>query len=721
MGFLFGTLVHNERASNQSAASLKQSDRDLSGLIRFQVVSLFMKHLSAILMVFLFAGILGAQIGETKEVEISKAIFEPDGVEAGGTADLVVSVMMAPGWHIYSNEEHSAQFATTFEVTTDGASFAGPVKEPKPHKVMQSWGDTNYWHEGVATFRIPVKFDAKLKGKLSIRFVMAYMACNASGCLPDDTLKFSAAITIGGSSSGAAGAGGQLPGPLGRTLLNKLNEIIENNAKANEKIIDLEEALEELKPKPPELPPEAPVWKLTDVVVNMNANKVRASKSVSGTIKFKTGEKAKLESLSEIFIDESTGSKRVSEIVATAVRSDETGMLHEVDFDLIASDLAKRGEEKLELSLLIPMGQEGVTFEKEAGGLEVVMEFGLPSMLTWILKAVIAALLALLTPCVFPMIPVTMSFFTKQSEKEHSSPLKLPIVYVVGIVASFVLIGVIFTSLFAAAGPQFLATNGFLQGFFGILFVLFSLSLFGMFELRPPAFLMNKASGVQGKGGIGGTLGMGLLFSLTSFTCTAPLVGALLVDAAESDDWLMPVVGMFFFSLVLATPFFFLALFPNLMKSMPKSGGWLNSVKVTLGFLELAFALKFIGAMDAYFGWAIFTRTSILWMWVVIFIMNGCYLLGVVRFKDDMKLERVGGIAGSVAVSLIVLGLYTMTGAQGSQLPSLMESLMPPSLEESSDGGLMGWPNHISDDPEAAFARARELGVPVFVDFTGYT
>ncbi len=681
-----------------------------------------MKYLSGLLLVLLFASFLGAQ-GGPAQVAISKAVFEPDEIEVGGVAELVVTVSVIPGWHIYSNEEHSGQEPTVFSLKTAGVSFDGPVKESEPHKKVQPWGDTNYWHEGEAVFRIPVRFGGKLKGKLNVRGEMGFMACDVNACLPPDSLKFRAAITLGGASTpsaGSDGAGGISAG-IGRLLVSKFGELTELVQKQNEQILDLKDELDELKPKPEPLPPLPPDWKLEDVVVEMDANKVRASQRVGGTIRFTTQDKVKLESLSEIFIDESTGSKGVREIEPVAVRTDKTGRHHEVDFEIIASDLAKRGKADLKLSIVVPMDQDGVAFEKEASDIVVPMEFGLPSMWTWILKAVLAAFLALLTPCVFPMIPVTMSFFTKQAEKDHKNPLILPTVYVVGIVTSFVVIGVVFTSLFAAAGAQILATNGYLQGFFGLLFVLFSLSLFGMFELRPPAFLMNKASGVQGKGGIGGTLGMGLLFSLTSFTCTAPLVGALLVDAAESEEWLLPVVGMFFFSLVLATPFFFLALFPNLMKSMPKSGGWLNSVKVTLGFLELAFALKFIGAMDAYFALGVFTRTSILWMWVIIFIMNGCYLLGVVRFKDDMKLERVGGIAGTVAVGLIVLGLYTMGGAQGNQMPALMESLMPPNLEDSSDGGLLGWNNHIKDDPEAAYARARELGVPVFVDFTGYT
>ena len=231
---------------------------------------------------------------------------------------------------------------------------------------------------------------------------------------------------------------------------------------------------------------------------------------------------------------------------------------------------------------------------------------------------------------------------------------------------------------------------------------------------------MSKAGKVQGKGGIGGTLGMGLLFSLTSFTCTAPLVGYILVDAAESKEWQLPILGMLAFSAVLAVPFFFLALFPKLLKSMPKSGGWMNSVKVTLGFLELAFAFKFIGAMDVFFSWGFFTRELILWTWVLLFVMNGLYLLGIIRFAHDAKVERVGPIAGAFAVVLILFGIYVQNGARGDRMPMLVEGLMPPRLVTESDGGDLGWINHSKNDLRAATERARAVGAPVFIDFTGF-
>ncbi|MCB0545832.1 MAG: hypothetical protein KDC70_20055, partial [Saprospiraceae bacterium] len=181
---------------------------------------------------------------------------------------------------------------------------------------------------------------------------------------------------------------------------------------------------------------------------------------------------------------------RVAAVEAVSTESSEDGKTHHVEFDVIATQLARRGVEGLTFDVSLPFSQSGNEFSKELNGLETQLEFGLPNLWKWVLKAVVAALLALLTPCVFPMIPVTVSFFTKQAGNANQSPLLLPSVYVIGIIASFVVIGTAFTAVFGAAGGQILATNGYLQGFFGILFVLFSLSLFGVFTLRPPSFLM---------------------------------------------------------------------------------------------------------------------------------------------------------------------------------------------------------------------------------------
>ena len=684
-------------------------------------------HLFAVLLVCFVSSAARAQ---DHKLTVMSATFEPAKVVVGSQATLVVKMAVDPGWHIYTVAPHSSQRPTAVDFKTKGVKLAGTIKEPKPHVQNTNYGDVYYWHDGEFQFRIPLQFDSSLAGKKKIRCAISYDACTKEACLDRMTLPFQAEIMLGNDGTGSsAGSSNPNAADLSATAIKQivfqLKETIgEGQDELKERINELEENFEEkfaeLNPRKEKAETAAPLWEPGNVKVAMSDVKTRAGERARGKITFQTEEKVKLEKASEIFIDYGD-SARVKEVEAIATKSSKDGLNHEIQFEIVAKDLAKSGAESVSLNFAVPMDRQGLAFEKELDGVQADLTFGLPNMWAWVLKAVVAALLALLTPCVFPMIPVTVSFFTKQAEKEHQNPAVLPTVYVLGIVVSFVVIGTAFTLLFGKNGAQHLATNGWIQGFFGLLFVVFSLSLFGMFTLRPPSFLMAKAGAVQGKGGIAGTLGMGLLFSLTSFTCTAPLVGLILVDAAESGEWQFPIVGMFAFSLILSIPFFFLAMFPRLMKSMPKSGGWMNRVKATLGFLELAFALKFIGAMDAYFAWGIFTRTSILWMWVIIFLMNAFYLLGSINFAHDMKPEKVGGIGGAFAISLLVLGLYTMQGANGAPMPFIMESLLPPNLESEGDGGVLGWKNHIKDNPELAFALAKEQGVPVFIDFTGNT
>ncbi|MCA9321046.1 MAG: hypothetical protein KDB53_09940, partial [Planctomycetes bacterium] len=560
-----------------------------------------------------------------ERVSLEKVAIEPENVAIGGQATLVVTVVIEEGWHIYSLERKEFSLPTTFKLLTEGVSIAGPIKEPKPSVHEEEWGST-FYHEGQPVFRIPIAFDPGLEGRVTVRVEMGYQACDATGCLEPTTVTGKAAVTLAaaGAASTAPTTGLAVDEVSLRRLIESAMEdkVSDLNDDISDKFEALIERLSPILPALPEFLPAPPDWNLGDLKLEILDSQIRANEKARIRVTFTTPERAHIAGVDDVYADFGP-SERIREIETIAVESSEDGLSHQIDFEVQAAQLARSGQEDANLTVAVPLSQEGLNFEKEAGPLALSLDFGLPSIWAWVLKAALAALLALLTPCVFPMIPVTVSYFTKQAEKEHKNPLMLPLVYVVGIVVSFVVIGAGVTALVGSSGVQILATNGWIQGFFGLLFVVFSISLFGVFTLRPPSFLMAKAGSVQGKGGMLGTLGMGLLFSLTSFTCTAPLVGAILVDAAQSGEWQFPIVGMFVFSLVLAIPFFFLSLFPKVLSGMPKSGGWMNSVKVTLGFLELAFALKFIGAMDAYFGWGIFTRTSILWLWTLIFALNG--------------------------------------------------------------------------------------------------
>ncbi|MEE9394819.1 MAG: cytochrome c biogenesis protein CcdA [Planctomycetota bacterium] len=674
----------------------------------------------------------GVELKGRNDFLVGVARLIPANPKPGSEATLELALEVKKGRWTYSFIDpgtYAAKSVISLDKKSMGADHAavlelvGAPVEPKPKMKEANYGEIvkNYIHKGKVVIRQRIRIAADATpGIKRTMWTLDYQTCDEAGCLPD-LIKFRLPIEVADANASSTSGGPALGGAGLKRVLDSVEGL-------HSRLDGLEDKLDVLTPKAPEAAAIAPSLDFGDTAISLKSSDIRASETLILVYKFRSPEKVHIGSPNDIFVDwvrdDGDTSKRVADVLATEVSSSDDGLSHQITLELLATDAAKSGDETLELSVSAPLVLEnGQEFDYELPVARARLSYGIPNLWDWVLKAAFAAFLALLTPCVFPMIPVTVSFFTKQAEQGHKNPIIMPTVYVLGIIASFVAIGVAFTWLFGAAGAQILATNGYVQGLFGVLFILFSLSLFGVFTLQPPAFLMAKAGKVQGRGGLVGTLGMGLLFSLTSFTCTAPLVGLILVAAAESEEWIMPVIGMLSFSTVLAFPFFFLALFPRFLKAMPKSGGWMNSVKVTLGFLELAFALKFLGAMDAYFEWEIFTRTSILWMWVIMFIMNGLYLLGVVRFAHDPKVERVGPISGAIAIILIVFGVYLIAGAKGEQMPFLVESLMPPAFEEVSGEAGLGWAGHAAyrDNPELAYETAKELGVPVFIDYTGVT
>ena len=334
--------------------------------------------------------------------------------------------------------------------------------------------------------------------------------------------------------------------------------------------------------------------------------------------------------------------------------------------------------------------------------------------------------LALLTPCVFPMIPITVSFFTKKGEEKDVSPIKQASVYALGIITIFSLLGISLAILIGASGANQLASNPWVNLFIGFLFVYFSLSLFGMYEIQLPTSLQNfTLKKEQEESGYLGTLFMSATFTLASFTCTVQFIGLLLV-AASQGEWFWPIIGMIVFSGAFATPFFFLALFPQYLSKIPKSGGWLNSIKVVMGFLELAAAFKFFSNTDLVWSWGIFTYTSVLVLWTMIFIFTGFYLLGKIQLPHDTKLESIGVPRMIFSLMFLSFGLYLGTGLFGRNIHGLIESYLPPNIASELK---VSYPTSDSDtanqkwytELEEAFSAAQSENKPIFIDFTGYT
>lgn len=344
--------------------------------------------------------------------------------------------------------------------------------------------------------------------------------------------------------------------------------------------------------------------------------------------------------------------------------------------------------------------------------------------------AMLAGLAALLTPCVFPMVPITVSFFTKRSENARAHGLRDAFVYAVGIISTFTALGIVLALVFGASGIQTFATNPWINLMIAGIFIAFALNLFGAFEIQVPTSILNKLnSGGQGNGVIGILL-MGLAFSLTSFTCTVPFVGSALISASRGE-WFYPILGMLGFSSMFALPFFFLALFPSAMKKLPKAGGWMVSMKVVMGFLEIAAAIKFISNADLVWNWGFVTRDLFLSIWIACATLITLYLLGVFRLASDVVSGSIGGLRALFATCFAALIFFLLSGLFGKPLGEMdaflppadrskvpviknISSTAPPVASNQEDGWYV-------DDYPAALAESKRTGKPLFIDFTGFT
>jgi thiol:disulfide interchange protein len=351
---------------------------------------------------------------------------------------------------------------------------------------------------------------------------------------------------------------------------------------------------------------------------------------------------------------------------------------------------------------------------------------------SFIWLAITVGALSLLTPCVFPMIPIAVSYFTNHSAGSRSTAVKLASVFSLGIIATFTLLGMMLAIFVGAAGVNLFAANPRINLLIAGIFLLFAFNLFGAYEINVPSGILTRLDSLtrstEGEGrAIIGALLMGLTFTLTSFTCTSPFVGTILVSVSNGD-WQAPFLGMLAFSSVFALPFFVLALVPQWVSTLPRAGGWMNSVKVAMGFLEVAAAMKFISNVDLVWKWGIFTREVVLAIWIAIGATLSMYLLGKFQLFHDSKLERIGSLRLSSAVASLAISFYLLTGLFGARLGEL-ESFLPPMSESSvvsakningegkSDGELR-W---LKNDYKAALDQAKRENKPVLIDFTGYT
>ncbi|MDO5655899.1 MAG: cytochrome c biogenesis protein CcdA [Flavobacteriaceae bacterium] len=343
---------------------------------------------------------------------------------------------------------------------------------------------------------------------------------------------------------------------------------------------------------------------------------------------------------------------------------------------------------------------------------------------------------ALLMPCIFPMIPLTVSMFTKQS-KSRGKGITKAIIYGVSIIVIYVLLGLVITAIFGPSALNALATNPWVNIAFFILFIIFAISFFGAFEITLPSSWVNKADQGADKGGMIGIFFMALTLVLVSFSCTGPIIGTLLVESASSGALLGPAIGMFGFALALALPFTLFAIFPGWLNSLPSSGGWLNTVKVSLGFVELAFALKFLSNADLVWQLHWLEREIFLSIWIAIFFVMGLYLLNIFKVSHDSDTKQIGWPRLIFAILTFVGVFYMLPGLWGAPL-KIFSGLTPPKNYSESPTGFFGnalsanstaelpenahyGPHQIPAfyDIEDAFAYSKKVNKPVMIDFTG--
>ena len=340
------------------------------------------------------------------------------------------------------------------------------------------------------------------------------------------------------------------------------------------------------------------------------------------------------------------------------------------------------------------------------------------SLLYIFLAGLVGGFLALFTPCVWPIIPMTVSFFLKRN-KDRKKAIREAITYGVSIVVIYVALGLIVSLLFGASALNALSTNAIFNILFCLLLVVFAASFFGAFEITLPSSWSNKIDQKSDEtSGVLSIFLMAFTLSLVSFSCTGPIIGFLLVAVASEGSIVAPTIGMLGFAVALAVPFALFAMFPTLLKSAPKSGGWMNVLKVVLGFIELAFALKFLSVADLAYGWHILDRETFLALWIAIFSLLGLYLLGIFNFPHDDENRRTNVPQFFLALGSLAFAFYMIPGLWGAPLKAV-SAFAPPM--NTQDFNL--YKNEVHPrfkDFEAGMAAARLEGKPVMIDFTGF-
>lgn len=413
---------------------------------------------------------------------------------------------------------------------------------------------------------------------------------------------------------------------------------------------------------------------------------------------------------------------------------DSTGndILLEIPDDLVFEDNVSNEDDKLSVGALVRPVNNSNAEQKSLWGIFIA--------------GLIGGFAAFIMPCIFPMVPLTVSFFTKKGGS-HAKGVSQSLLYGLFIIVIYVGLGMLITITFGSDALNALSTNGVFNFLFFLILVVFAASFFGAFELTLPSSFVNKIDAQSDRGGLLGLFFMAFSLALVSFSCTGPIIGTLLVEAASKGERLGPAIGMLGFSIALAIPFVLFAFFPSMLKSLPKSGGWLNSVKVVLGFLELALALKFLSNVDLAYHWNWLDREVFLALWITIFGLMGLYLIGKIRFAHDSPVAHLSVPRTILSVIVFAFVVYMVPGMWGAPLKSI-SAFLPPSATQDFDLSTVSFGTPVATsstatgkqkkyyeifhergtpkgfdpyyDYEEGLAAAKELNKPVLIDFTGW-
>ena len=654
--------------------------------------------------------------------------------------ELSFSAKLEPHWHVYSTtlsgDEGPVPTAIDIKLP-DGAELVGGIIEPKPIKEF----DKNFQMD-LLYFDNEVTFSQRVKvpsAGATVTGELTYMVCDDSKCLPPDYLDFSFDLKPKGLKSKSLKAESKaeelkeaqplIQAPEENQIFNpvtwefKANKISEQEyelvmtATIGEGWHLYSQTLESMDgPVPTEFRffNDAKNFELHgktieegDVIKEYDDNFMMNLSFYTGDVSFKQNIKIN---------------------GATSIKGDV--------YYMVCDDSKCLPPEAIEFDIPLPGTQGAASVNASVEDLDNSSN-DTKSFWEIFIIAFLSGFAALLTPCVFPMIPMTVSFFTKQS-KTKAQGIRNAILYGLSIIIIYVLLGTVVTAVFGSEALNELATNVWFNLIFFVLLVVFAISFLGAFEIVLPSSWVNAADRGADKGGLIGIFFMAFTLALVSFSCTGPIVGTLIVEAAAKGG-IMPIVGMFGFSLAIALPFGLFAAFPGWLNSLPQSGGWLNSVKVVLGFLELGLAIKFLSNADLVVQGGYITREIFIAFWIVISIMLGMYLLGKIRLPHDSPIEKLSVGRTMMAIVVFTFAVYLIPGMWGAPLKLIAGFPPPMNYSESAGGSFMssgsGGGGHseyvegthpgpqnlpVFHNLQEGMAYAKKVNKSLFVDFTGH-